>query len=207
MRRKNHGDTQGEQIMKKFNQVFDTKDVSHIGDCFYQEEIEQGVKFHVRRSNFLRTKPTKGLSYGRLYDVPDEVVLRRREMARNEEIEAKRDKTFDEFMAMFEDHIEGKVDAAPRTVNRPSTPEPGDRQPGKRSDHAKSRMEDKSQHSRDDERKSAAPSGRNIASLHSDGGRSGNSSRMMTGKSESKSDLPKSCKLAYPRSLVIEKFA
>ena len=30
---------------------------------------------------------------------------------------------------------------------------------------------------------------------------------MMTGKSESKSDLPKSCKLAYPRSLVIENFA
>ena len=193
--------------MKKFNSVYGTKDVSHIGDCFYQEEIEQGIKFHVRRSDFLRSEPTKGLSYGRLYDVPDEVVLRKREMARNEEIEAKRDKTFEEFMAMFEDHIEGKVDPAPRTANRPPTPEAGDRERGRRSEHGRSARE-KSEHSgREDGRQSAAPSGRNITSLHSDGGRSGASSRMMTGKSESKNDIPKSCKLAYPRSLVIDNFA
>ena len=42
-------------------------------------------------------------------------------MAKNEEIEATRDKTFDEFMEMFEDHIEGKVDANLRTQGRPDT--------------------------------------------------------------------------------------
>ena len=53
--------------------------------------------------------------------MPDEIMLRQRQMAKNEEIEATRDKTFDEFMEMFEDHIEGKVDANLRTQGRPDT--------------------------------------------------------------------------------------
>jgi len=44
-----------------------------IDDAFFREEIEKGVPFQVRRSNFLRSTPQQKLSYGRIYDVPDEV--------------------------------------------------------------------------------------------------------------------------------------
>lgn len=69
----------------------------------------------------MRPKAVHGINYGRLYDVPDEILIRAKQMAKNEEIEASRDKTFDEFMEMFEDHIEGLVDPNQRVGGRPDT--------------------------------------------------------------------------------------
>lgn len=40
-------------------------------------------------------------------------------MQKHEEEESKRDMTWDEFLAQYEQHIEGKVDASLRTANRP----------------------------------------------------------------------------------------
>ena len=76
----------------------------------------------MRRGDFLRTEPLDELTYGRLYDVPDEVAIRQKEVQKNEEAEADRDKTFEEFMAMFQDHIENKVDPVTRVGGRPETP-------------------------------------------------------------------------------------
>lgn len=44
-------------------------------------------------------------------------------MAIVEEKEAQRDRTYEEFLDMFRDHIEGKCDANERVGNRPGTAE------------------------------------------------------------------------------------
>ena len=121
MRRKKEGPTQSERMMSKLDEVLDCKSMKIIDDIYFKPEVEGGVKFHVRRGDFLRTKAISGINYGRLYDVPDEIMLRQRQMAKNEEIEATRDKTFDEFMEMFGEHIEGKVDPNTRVGGRPDT--------------------------------------------------------------------------------------
>ena len=40
-------------------------------------------------------------------------------MEKHEEEEAKRDQTWEEFLAMYQQHIEKKVDPSTRTANRP----------------------------------------------------------------------------------------
>lgn len=65
----------------------------------------------------------KKLDFARYHDIPDEVLIRANSIAIVEEKEAARDRTFDEFLEMFKDHIEGKVDSNERTGNRPSTAE------------------------------------------------------------------------------------
>jgi hypothetical protein len=61
------------------------------------------------------------LTYARFYDVPDEVQIQEQETMKIQEAEAQRDKTFEEFLEMFQDHIEGKMDAHARTAHRPGT--------------------------------------------------------------------------------------
>jgi len=76
MRKKKEGDTLGEKIMKALGKV-NEKDVSlHIDDSFYLKEVEGGLPFQVRRTDLLRDKSQKGLSFGRYYDIPDEIELR-----------------------------------------------------------------------------------------------------------------------------------
>ena len=94
-----------------------------IDDAFYQEQIEGGIPFQVRRMDLLRDMPKKGLNFARYHDIPDEIELREAQLAVVEEKELKRDRTYDEFLDMFKDHIEGKVDANERVGNRPSTAE------------------------------------------------------------------------------------
>jgi hypothetical protein len=47
-----------------------------IDDSFYEQQLEGGLPFQLRRTNLLRDKPKKGLKFGRYYDIPDEAVLR-----------------------------------------------------------------------------------------------------------------------------------
>lgn len=182
----------------------DSKEICTIRDVFFHQEIEKSVPFFVRRGDFLRTQPIHDLTYGRLYDVPDEAAIRMKEVQKNEEAEANRDKTFEEFMAMFQDHIENKVDPSTRVGGRPDTPTGEGPEPVKKATipatDARSNASalDKSQHQVS-----------RYESIKSDGGRSGTSSRMVTAKSEAQSnkekyELPKTCKLPFDRKLIVD---
>lgn len=153
----------------------------------------------------MRPEPIQDLPYGRLYDVPDESAIRLKQVQKNEEAEAKRDKTYDEFMAMFQDHIENKVDPSTRVGGRPETPTGEHVEPKKSTMQANAMIDGRSQHSGLD--KSHHHS--RYESIKSEGGRSATSSRMVTAKSdkqaqEMKYDLPKSCKLPISRKLIVE---
>lgn len=161
----------------------ETREICTIRDVFFKEEIEGATPFQVRRGDFLRPEPIHDLPYGRLYDVADEVAIRDCELKKTQEAEAARDKTFEEFMAMFQDHIEGKVDANTRVGNRPATPEPNPDARGSTIQQkdgaadgksAKGSIEEKSQH------------GSKYESIRSEGGRSAASSRLITSKSDNK---------------------
>ena len=76
MRKKNVGDTLGEQIMKNLKEVNEDQVVNLIGDAFYKLELDTGLPFQLRRTDLLRDKPMKGLKFGRYYDIPDELALR-----------------------------------------------------------------------------------------------------------------------------------
>jgi len=123
MRKKKEGDTLGEKIMKALGEVNEKEVSLHVDDAFYISEIEGGLPFQVRRTDLLRGKPKKGLSFGRYYDIPDELELRSEHVAAIEEQEAQRDRTFEEFLEMFKEHIEGKKDPNDRVGNRPDTAE------------------------------------------------------------------------------------
>ena len=56
-----------------------------------------------------------------MVNVPDEVVLKDKEEDIKAKEESKRDRTFEEFQKTYLPHLEGKVDAAARTANRPET--------------------------------------------------------------------------------------
>lgn len=71
----------------------------------------------------LRDRPKKGMQFARYHDIYDEIELRQAQMVIVEEKELNRDRTFEEFLDMFQDHIEGKMDANERVGNRPTTAE------------------------------------------------------------------------------------
>lgn len=76
MRKKKEGDTLGEKIEKQLGKISKKRVAQLIDNAFFREEIERGVAFQVRRTDFMRTKPQSKLSYGRIYDVPDENQIR-----------------------------------------------------------------------------------------------------------------------------------
>ena len=96
-----------------------------IEDAFYQEVHEQGIPFQVRRTNLLRDmtleKDGEPLHANRTLDVADEILARNLEMEKNFAHENTRDRTCQEFIAQYEDHINGEVDPALRTAGRPTT--------------------------------------------------------------------------------------
>ena len=66
-------------------------------------------------------KDDKPLHVNRTLDVADEIHARNIEMEKNFAHENTRDRTFEEFIAQYEEHIEGQVDPALRTAGRPTT--------------------------------------------------------------------------------------
>ena len=75
MRKKKEGDTLGEKIEKQLGKISKKKVAQLIDDAFFRQEIENGIPFQVRRSNFFRTNPQPKLSYGRIYDVVDDALV------------------------------------------------------------------------------------------------------------------------------------
>ena len=83
-----------------------------IDDCYYQEYIEKGVPFQVRRSNFLRNMPFEKkvekeeeeksgedgmLKINRTMTIPDDDLKKEQEALEAEKYEETRDRTFEEF--------------------------------------------------------------------------------------------------------------
>lgn len=128
------GESMAERIEIYMDKVKKKKVAQLIDDCYYEEHIEKGVPFQVRRSNFLRDMPVSkkpekheeekeeyNLNLNKTLNVPDEVLKREVAMEQAALAEAQRDKTFEEFEAMYSDHIAGKVDPAQRVAGRPVT--------------------------------------------------------------------------------------
>ena len=65
----------------------------------------------------------------RYKNVVDEIEERLKLQKIEEEKEAKRDMTYEEFLGKYLDHIEGKVDADARLGNRPMTADDNDNIP------------------------------------------------------------------------------
>ena len=109
MRIKKEGDTKGQKIEKKLAKVSKKKIAELIDDCFYKPELESGFQFFVRRGDFFRTKSSVlKLKYGRSLNIVDEVLEKSLAVEKEEAEEAKKDQTWEQFLAMYEKHIEGE---------------------------------------------------------------------------------------------------
>jgi hypothetical protein len=90
--------------------------VSLMSDAFFTEEMAAGCTFYVRRTDVMRE--------ARTMHILDEIEEKLKSDKAFEEVEAKRDMTYAEFMTQYLDHIEGKVDPDLRQ-DRPTTAEEG----------------------------------------------------------------------------------
>jgi hypothetical protein len=81
--------------------VKETDIISLIDDAFFKEEIDRGMIFQVRRSNFLKGKRT--------LNIIDEIEEKEKLQKAFEEAEAKRDMTYEEYLAKYINMIEGRV--------------------------------------------------------------------------------------------------
>mmetsp|Transcript_1986 Transcript_1986/g.3492 ORF Transcript_1986/g.3492 Transcript_1986/m.3492 type:complete len:288 (+) Transcript_1986:10-873(+) len=146
MRKKKEGDSMGDKILKVLEKSKKKKVSNLIVDSFYEEVFEKGVPFQVRRTDLLRDMRVKRkvekedgeeqevlLNINKTMNSPDDQLERHQQMKKQQEIEANRDKTFDEFEKTYLDHIKGKVDPSTRTGNRPESAnmEDGSRAGGK----------------------------------------------------------------------------
>lgn len=103
MRRKKDGLTLAEKITKHNDKIKHKQAaVELIDDSFFAEEIENGTKFYVRRTNLLRAG-------NRTRNIEDKVLAEQKKLAAGEAILAARDQTFEEFKYKYDDHIEGKA--------------------------------------------------------------------------------------------------
>ena len=101
MRKKKDGLTLSEKIEKAIEKVKKKENVVHMNDTFYKEVIDQGVVFHLRKTNLQREED------GRLKNVVDKVELAEKEKTEADEKEAARDMEYAEFMEKYVAHIEG----------------------------------------------------------------------------------------------------
>ena len=89
-----------------------------ITDSFYKTEYDRGIPFFVRRTQVLREAANAKCSVKSTINVPD---LELEQKKKDEEFQIKeesRDQTWEEFLKMFTDHIEKKVDPNTRTSGR-----------------------------------------------------------------------------------------
>ena len=116
MRKKTEGLNLGERIEKHLEDVKD-KDgfITLIDDAFFHHEVDRGMQFHVRRTNLMRDKRT--------LTIVDEIEEKEKMLKAFEDSEAKRDMTYEEYLARYADMIDGKVskDKGSNKGSRPVT--------------------------------------------------------------------------------------
>lgn len=110
--------TFAEVITKKILEEPPKNAVILIDDAFYHTEVDRSIPFYVRRTNMLRDTANKKFTARRTCNVPDLEFEKRQKEEAFIKAEEKRDKTWEEFLAIYQDHIEKKVDPAIRTANR-----------------------------------------------------------------------------------------
>ena len=108
--RKLAGQTLGEKILAEVGKKPKKNVTNLITDSFYHMEIEQGIPFYVRRTNVLRDAAFPKLTAKRVYNVPDSALEKEVADTKFKQQEEDRDQTWDEFLSLFGDHIEGKID-------------------------------------------------------------------------------------------------
>lgn len=74
--------------------------MSLLDDSFFHEELDSGMLFQVRRSNFLSGRRT--------LNIIDEFEEREKVQRAFEEAEAKRDMSYEEYLGKYQDMIDGK---------------------------------------------------------------------------------------------------
>jgi hypothetical protein len=99
MRKKKEGMNLGEKILDHLHHIKDKDLIQLIDGAFFETEMDSGVEFQVRRSNFLRDK--------RVLNIIDEIEEREKIQRVKDEEEAKRDMTYEEFLSRYGDMIEG----------------------------------------------------------------------------------------------------
>ena len=72
----------------------------------------------MRRTNVLRDVKNKKFTANRKFNIPDLAKEKREAERVVEEEEMNRDRTWEEFLNMYQDHIQGKIDPSTRTANR-----------------------------------------------------------------------------------------
>ena len=99
-----------------------------IGDAFYTQEFEEGIPFYARRTNVLRDMKVQKkdgeatvINVNKTINIPDEMLQRQQELKMTANEEAKRDRTYEEFEAMYGDHLAGLIDPQSRVGGRPDT--------------------------------------------------------------------------------------
>jgi len=108
----------GEKIQQKINEQPPKHAVSLLSNAFYGVEYDQSAPFFVRRTNLLRDEANKRFSAMRTLNVPDEELETRQKEEEFQIKEERRDQTWEEFLSMYQDHIEKRVDPNLRTGSR-----------------------------------------------------------------------------------------
>ena len=94
MRKKQEGMNMKELIQSHLEDIKDKELISLIDDAFFAEEIDRGMVFQVRRSNFLRGKRT--------LNIIDEIEEKMKIQKAFEEAEAARDMTYEEYLEKYQ---------------------------------------------------------------------------------------------------------
>jgi bifunctional DNA-binding transcriptional regulator/antitoxin component of YhaV-PrlF toxin-antitoxin module len=133
MRKKKDGDTLAERITKALEKIKKKKVTQLIDDCFFEEITEKGIPFLSRRLDLFKDmfvstkKDVEGkevsipVNLRKVLNIEDEAMVERDRQIKEAEEEAKRLKTYNEFLELYLDHIEGRVDPSTRVGNRPET--------------------------------------------------------------------------------------
>jgi len=103
MRKKNEGATLPEKIEKLIEKIKKKDVVSHMNDTFYEEVVDAGTVFYLRRTDLQRED-------GRHKNVVDKVEKAEKEKNDFDAKEAARDMAYEEFKESYVEHIEGRAE-------------------------------------------------------------------------------------------------
>ena len=102
-RKKDEGATLPEKIEKLIEKIKKKEVVSHMNDTFYEEVVDEGTVYYLRRTDLQRED-------GRHKNVVDKIELAEKEKNDFDAKEAARDQAYEEFKEKYVEHIEGRAD-------------------------------------------------------------------------------------------------